>query len=104
VSEKVNENWPCDQVAQQRSDWRLSAACRELDPDLFFPIGSAGPAVAQIAEAKRICLTCQVRTPCLDWAMRHYQDHGIWGGTTEAERQALRSVAIVRQRQRRRPA
>jgi WhiB family redox-sensing transcriptional regulator len=104
VREQVNENWPCDQVAQPPFDWRLSAACQELDPDLFFPIGSAGPAVTQIAEAKRVCLTCPVRTPCLDWAMRHYQDFGIWGGTTEAERQALRSVANVRQGQRQRPA
>jgi WhiB family redox-sensing transcriptional regulator len=98
VSEKVNESRSWHQAAQPRYDWRLSAACRELDPDLFFPIGSAGPAVTQIAEAKRICLTCPVRKPCLDWAIRHYQDHGIWGGLTEVERQALRSAINVRQR------
>ena len=98
MSEKVNESGPWGQAAQPRSDWRLSAACRDLDPDLFFPIGSAGPAVTQVAEAKQVCLTCPVRTPCLDWAIRHYQDYGIWGGTTEVERQTLRSVINVRQR------
>lgn len=102
MSEKVHENRPWHQAAQPRFDWRLSAACRNLDPDLFFPIGTAGPAVTEVAEAKRVCLTCPVRTPCLDWALRHYQDFGIWGGTTEAERQALRSARNVRQR--RRPA
>ena len=89
VNEKVNESR--SRPAAPRFDWRLSAACRDLDPDLFFPVGTAGPAVTQAAEAKRICLTCPVRTPCLDWAVRYYQDHGIWGGTTETERQALRS-------------
>ena len=87
-------------AAQPRFDWRLSAACRDLDPDLFFPIGTAGPAVAQVAEAKRVCLTCPVRKHCLAWAVRHYQDYGIWGGMTELERKALRTAASVQQRQR----
>jgi WhiB family redox-sensing transcriptional regulator len=104
VSEKVNESRSCQQAAQPRFNWRLSAACRDLDPDLFFPIGTAGPAVIQVAEAKQVCVTCPVRQSCLDWALRHYQDYGIWGGTTEVERQALRSVLNVRQRQRQRPA
>jgi WhiB family redox-sensing transcriptional regulator len=97
VSEKVNESRSLRPVRQPRFDWRLSAACRDLDPDLFFPIGTAGPAVTQVAEAKQVCLTCPVRQPCLDWALRHYQDYGIWGGTTELERKALRSVIGVRQ-------
>jgi WhiB family transcriptional regulator, redox-sensing transcriptional regulator len=106
VSEKVDENrsWRRAAATPPRFDWRLAAACRDLDPDLFFPIGTAGPAVTQIAEAKEICLTCPVRTSCLDWALRHYQDYGIWGGTTERERQALRSAVNVRQQQRQRPA
>jgi WhiB family redox-sensing transcriptional regulator len=98
VSEKLNENRPRHQAGQPRFNWRLSAACRDLDPDLFFPIGAAGPAVTQVAEAKQICVTCPVRTPCLDWALRHYQDFGIWGGATESERQALRAAVNVRQR------
>ena len=98
MSEKTSENRPRRQVAQRRVDWRLLAACRDLDPDLFFPIGMVGPAVTQVAEAKQACLTCPVRTPCLDWALRHCQDHGIWGGTTETERQTLRAALNVRQR------
>jgi WhiB family transcriptional regulator, redox-sensing transcriptional regulator len=78
-------------------DWRLHAACRDLDPDLFFPIGTTGPSVNQIAEAKRVCLTCPVRNFCLNWAVSNYQDYGIWGGMTEVERQALRA-GNVRQR------
>lgn len=97
----VNKN---SRTVSPKFDWRLLAACRYLDPDLFFPIGTTGPSVTQIAEAKRVCQDCPVRNACLDWAINHYQDYGIWGGTTELERQALRTAINVRQRQRRRPA
>ena len=95
MSEKVNESRSWHQAAQPRYDWRLSAACRELDPDLFFPIG---PSVSQIAEAKQVCDACPVQRTCLSWAIKHHQAYGIWGGTTEPERQALRTAVNVRQR------
>jgi WhiB family redox-sensing transcriptional regulator len=79
-------------------DWRQRAACRHLDPDLFFPIGTAGPAVGQVSAAKQVCLGCPVRNACLNWAIGHCQEHGIWGGLTEAERRALRTARTVRQR------
>ncbi|MGD1222580.1 MULTISPECIES: WhiB family transcriptional regulator [Streptomyces] len=71
------------------SDWRESAACRSVDPDLFFPIGHTGPAVFQIEEAKAVCRACPVRDACLRWALDTGQAIGIWGGTSEAERRAL---------------
>ena len=46
--------------------WRDAAACRQTDPDLFFPIGDSGPALRQIDEAKRICHACPVRARCLN--------------------------------------
>ena len=48
------------------TDWRDGAACRDSEPNLFFPIGSTGPAVDQIESAKAICLECSVREECLD--------------------------------------
>ena len=71
-------------------DWRHEASCRDVDPELFFPIGTSGPALAQIAAAKAICETCAVREPCLSWALETAQDAGVWGGMTEEERRALR--------------
>lgn len=71
-------------------NWRDSAACRTEDPDLFFPIGTTGPALLQIEEAKAVCHGCPVREPCLDWALDAGQDIGVWGGTTETERRALK--------------
>ncbi|MFI1934633.1 WhiB family transcriptional regulator [Streptomyces sp. NPDC020330] len=71
-------------------NWRLHAACREEDPDLFFPIGSTGPALVQTKEAKAVCRTCPVQAACLEWALENKQDSGIWGGLSEDERRALK--------------
>ena len=71
-------------------DWRHEAACREVDPELFFPIGTTGPALVQIEQAKSVCRRCPVTEPCLDWALRSGQDSGIWGGLSEDERRALK--------------
>ncbi|MFD6490828.1 WhiB family transcriptional regulator [Streptomyces sp. NPDC060188] len=70
-------------------NWRDSAACRSVDPDLFFPIGNTGPAVLQIQEAKAVCEGCPVREACLDWALESGQSVGVWGGTSETERRSL---------------
>ncbi|CAL9279508.1 MULTISPECIES: WhiB family transcriptional regulator [unclassified Streptomyces] len=74
-------------------DWRQSAACRDEDPELFFPVGTSGPAVMQAEEAKRICARCPVREQCLQWALDAGQDFGVWGGTSEDERRTLRRRA-----------
>jgi WhiB family redox-sensing transcriptional regulator len=71
-------------------DWRSLAACMSADPDLFFPIASAGPALSQAEEAKAVCAGCRVRRSCLEFALATGQAHGVWGGTTEEERQAMR--------------
>ncbi|MFY9928870.1 MAG: WhiB family transcriptional regulator [Streptosporangiaceae bacterium] len=63
---------------------------RQADPELFFPIGSAGIAAAQILRAKAICAGCPVRRPCLTYALATSQEFGIWGGRDEDERRLLR--------------
>jgi WhiB family redox-sensing transcriptional regulator len=72
------------------SDWRARSACLQTDPELFFPVGSTGPAVRQVDQAKRVCGSCPVRRECLQWALDERQDHGVWGGLSEDERRALR--------------
>ena len=66
--------------------WRSQAACRDTDPNLFFPVGTTGPAVQQIENAKAICKQCDSQVACLEFALYSRQDYGIWGGTTERER------------------
>ncbi|MEV8554702.1 WhiB family transcriptional regulator [Streptomyces glaucescens] len=71
------------------SNWREQAACHDEDPDLFFPIGTSGPALMQTEQAKAVCRRCPVREPCLEFALDTGQTLGVWGGTGEAERRAL---------------
>lgn len=71
-------------------DWRHRAACRDEDPELFFPVGNSGPALAQIAEAKAVCARCPVVSQCLEWAISSGQDAGVWGGLSEDERRSLK--------------
>lgn len=80
-------------------DWRHRAACRDEDPELFFPVGNSGPALLQIAEAKTVCRRCPVVSGCLSWALETGQSDGVWGGMSEQEREALkRRNARTRQR------
>jgi WhiB family transcriptional regulator, redox-sensing transcriptional regulator len=78
--------------------WRDRAACLEEDPERFFPIGTAGPALERIAEAKAVCRSCKVVAQCLAYALETHQDYGVWGGLSEDERRALRRSRQRRQR------
>ncbi|AXL92467.1 WhiB family transcriptional regulator [Streptomyces sp. CB09001] len=79
-------------------NWREHAACRTEDPDLFFPIGTTGPAALQTEQAKAVCRTCPVREQCLRWALDTGQTIGVWGGTSELERRALKRREAARRR------
>jgi WhiB family redox-sensing transcriptional regulator len=82
----------------ERDDWRDHSACRDTDPDLFFPVGTTGPAIEQIDTAKAVCRQCDVQKDCLDYALATNQDSGIWGGTSEEERRALRRQYVARRK------
>jgi len=72
------------------AEWQDKAACRDTDPALFFPVGTTGNAVDQIASAKQVCLSCMSRDACLEFALATNQDTGVWGGTSEEERRVIR--------------
>ena len=74
-------------------DWRRAAACRNTEPDLFFPVGTTGPAVDQIDAAKRVCRSCEALEPCLDFALADPEVIGLWGGLSAKGRKALRRGA-----------
>lgn len=78
--------------------WRELAACRDSDPDLFFPIGTTGPAIEQIEEARAICRACIVREDCLQFSLNTNQEAGVWGGYAEDERRRLRKRWLAERR------
>ncbi len=64
--------------------WVDGALCGQVDPELFHPL-KGGSTV----EAKRICGMCEVRQDCLDYALKHRERSGIWGGLSERQRRDL---------------
>lgn len=65
-------------------EWMAAGNCREEPPNVFFPSDGVGVEVA-----RRICATCPVKEPCLEYALRNRIDHGVWGGASERERRRI---------------
>lgn len=65
--------------------WQEYSNCLGVDPDLFFPERGAST-----REAKEVCRGCVVREECLEFAIRHGEKFGIWGGLSERERRRIR--------------
>ena len=79
-------------------DFRHRAACRSVDPEIFFPTAAVGwEFEAQVSLAKTVCAGCPVREQCLTWALTHQPD-GIAGGMTEHERRHELARRRVRRR------
>ncbi len=78
---------------QQADDlWQMKAACRGPQASVFFPpshFERKDEKEQREARAKEICAQCPVRKPCLDYALRIREPHGIWGGLNEMERKQL---------------
>ena len=75
-------------TALMTASWRKRAACRGIDPEVFYPDSDE-----EAEEAKVVCGMCPVREACLEFALAHREREGVWGGATERERRR-----IVRQR------
>lgn len=68
--------------------WRCRAACRDADPELFYPVGHGAVADAQIEAAKEWCRRCPVINQCLQYALAVPDEHAVIGGLSPAERRA----------------
>ncbi len=80
--------------------WRDLAACRDSEPEFFFPVGTTGSAVDQIDAAKSICNACSVQKECLQYALESNQEAGVWGGYQEDDRRRLRKRWLAERRRR----
>jgi WhiB family redox-sensing transcriptional regulator len=75
--------------------WMSRGACRQADPELFFPVAVTGAAARQAEAAKAVCGPCAVRASCLSYALEAMPE-GVWGGTTLEERRAARKRPVRR--------
>jgi WhiB family redox-sensing transcriptional regulator len=75
-------------VISLTNSWHLRAACRGLDPEIFYPVTDE-----DAEEAKAVCAECSVRQACLEHALAFREREGVWGGASERERRR-----IIRQR------
>ena len=81
-------------LAGQDSDeaeltWQERALCAQTDPEAFFP-EKGGPT----REAKKVCVSCEVRAECLEYALENDERFGIWGGLSERERRKLKRRVV----------
>jgi WhiB family redox-sensing transcriptional regulator len=68
--------------------WQDQALCAQTDPEAFFPEKGGST-----REAKRICVGCEVKAECLEYALMQDERFGIWGGLSERERRRLKRKA-----------
>jgi WhiB family redox-sensing transcriptional regulator len=68
--------------------WQEQALCAQTDPEAFFPEKGGST-----REAKRICVGCEVKGECLEYALGQDERFGIWGGLSERERRRLKRAA-----------
>ncbi|MER8188241.1 WhiB family transcriptional regulator [Kitasatospora sp. NPDC094015] len=74
---------------EEELGWQERALCAQTDPESFFPEKGGST-----REAKKVCLACEVRAECLEYALANDERFGIWGGLSERERRRLKKSAV----------
>lgn len=77
-----------------REEWKVDAACRDMDTAVFFPTRGE-----DVRAAQAVCDGCPVRAECLEYALTTADQFGIWGGESERSRRRLRSARARRRSQ-----
>ena len=77
-----------DEADETVLSWQDKALCAQTDPEAFFPEKGGST-----REAKRICVSCEVKQECLEYALMQDERFGIWGGLSERERRRLKRKA-----------
>ncbi len=73
------------------TSWMKDANCKSAGPDIFFPGSGAHDRDAnkKRREALLLCWGCDVRSECLEYALKH-ESKGLWGGMTDRQRRKIR--------------
>jgi len=78
-----------DSGEEVEMSWQERSLCAQTDPEAFFPEKGGST-----REAKKVCVGCEVRAECLEYALAHDERFGIWGGLSERERRKLKKRAV----------
>jgi WhiB family redox-sensing transcriptional regulator len=87
--DRVSEIYPLAHGVEDEQSWQERALCAQTDPEAFFPEKGGST-----RDAKKVCLTCDVKAECLEYALAHDERFGIWGGLSERERRRLKKQAV----------
>ena len=77
-------------IPRERRKWMRDGNCQNYPPKTFFPSDGIG-----VDRARKICNGCPVLDTCLEYALIHNEDHGVWGGESERERRRLRKARLI---------
>jgi WhiB family redox-sensing transcriptional regulator len=87
-TERAPEASPIDDAVElvpvDEYEWMMHARCRGAKPTAFFPSDGLG-----VESAQHVCHECEVRVECLEYALLHRIEHGVWGGASERERRRI---------------
>ena len=89
MGEAARELYLLEDEGNDEGGWQERGLCAQTDPEAFFPEKGGST-----REAKKVCLTCDVRQECLEYALAHDERFGIWGGLSERERRRLKRGII----------
>lgn len=81
-------------LAVADTSWFPRAACRGINPEVFFPDPDHPEFRSMQQDAEAVCSTCPVIIPCAQYALDNGEKVGTWGGksswgsirSTDAER------------------
>ena len=76
-------------AGEGEQSWQERALCAQTDPEAFFPEKGGST-----RDAKKVCVGCDVRAECLEYALAHDERFGIWGGLSERERRKVKKLAV----------
>jgi WhiB family redox-sensing transcriptional regulator len=76
-------------MEEEALSWQERSLCAQTDPEAFLPEQGGST-----REAKKVCIGCEVRSECLEYALANDERFGIWGGLSERERRKLKKRAV----------
>lgn len=85
----MSEVIPLAHGSDEDPGWQERALCAQTDPEAFFPEKGGST-----REAKKVCVSCEVRAECLEYALENDERFGIWGGLSERERRKLKRRVV----------